>query len=1285
MPSLKIRLLGSFVVSRDEEFIAPEEWPTQKTKDLLKILLTERGHVVPKERLMELLWPDLTPRSAANSLRVGISHLRRILEPALDRPANSTFILTHSQGYTFHLTPRCWIDVDAFQNVIARGQQSEQREEWGPAIAAYQAAQEVYRGDYLEEDRYEDWAIGPREQLREAYLDGLSRLAECHAHQGHHRRALAACQKVLALDPLREGVYRQVMVYHYRLGQRDQALRAFEQCRGLLAEELGVDPMPETVELHTRILREEAVDDPVLIRSTPVPARPGRRPLPAWLPFVGREAETEALAGHLAAAMEGLGRLVLIAGEAGVGKTRLAEEFLALAEEHGAQVFQGRAYELERDLPFQPVREALRRNLFRRLDPERAQQVLGRRAPYVALLVPEIKQFMPDFPSLDPVLPEEERHRLLTGLTRFCLSLAAQHPVVFFVDDLQWADPSSLQFLHFLVRHIAQERVLVLGTYRREEVEPDHHLTAMERHLMREGLAVRQELQRLTRTAVTDLVEQKGAPGWDCVAFSQRLYQETEGNALFVAELIRSLLEAGWLIGDEAGRWQPAPGIDLENEALGLPATAQAVIEARCHAAGSTGQRILRTAAVIGRTFTFDLLRRASGLGTEVLLDTLDVLLARQLVHEHLEADRGGYDFSHDKIREVIYGSLSPARRIHLHGKVAVALEAVYRGRTDEVAAELALHYTEAGDVEKAVDYLLQAGDRARGLYAHQEAIDYYERALEFLKDRSEHERAARTLMKMGLTYHTAFEFRKARRVYDEGFALWQRVGTMQSSVPPPAPHAFRVVGGDPDTLDPAKVSADYQVLVINQLFSGLLELTPELEVIPCVAATWEVLNGGRKYVFHLRDDVRWSDGTAVTAGDFEYAWKRVLDPTTESPRAGLLYDVQGASAFHQGRLSDPDLVGVKALDEVTLSVGLEEPAAYFLYVVADPACYAVPRHVVEVHGAAWAEEANIVTNGPFKLEDRQRGKSIFFLRNSDYHGRFTGNVERVELYDFLRDRPAALELYEADGLDIFEPHGLPQAEVERARQQHAGDYVSVPMLSTFYGMFDVSRPPFDDPRVRRAFVHASDRETLADIVMRGYELPATGGFVPPGMPGHSAGIAQPYDPDLARQLLADAGYPGGRGLPAVVLVPYTRLIPNSKYLEAQWREILGAEIVQWKEDDRPPPHVVLEGWGADYPDPDVFLRVALQSAQYSWQTLHNRNWWQNDTYDRLIERARRIPDQAERMKLYARAERILLDEAAIMPLSYERGHILVKPWVSKYPTSAINLHFWKDVVIEPH
>jgi ABC-type oligopeptide transport system substrate-binding subunit len=259
---------------------------------------------------------------------------------------------------------------------------------------------------------------------------------------------------------------------------------------------------------------------------------------------------------------------------------------------------------------------------------------------------------------------------------------------------------------------------------------------------------------------------------------------------------------------------------------------------------------------------------------------------------------------------------------------------------------------------------------------------------------------------------------------------------------------------------------------------------------------------------------------------------------------------------------------------------------------------------------------------------------------------------------------------------------------MDRARQRHPDEYVTVPRLGTYYVGFNVSRPPFDDRRVRRALALATDRERLADVVLRGGVSPATGGFTPPGMPGHSPGIGLAYDPQTARHLLAEAGYPDGRGFPALDCLTRTGFGHYHEYLAGQWLENLGVEIT-WQRVGRERfldrmfhdrieerPHMGIEGWVANYPDPDDFLRES-DMRRYIGQ-------W-NEAYDRLVERAGQVADHSERMKLYRQADGILVEEAAVILLAYTRWNYLVKPWVSRFPTAAIRRHFWKDVVIEPH
>jgi len=289
MRPLTIRLLGRFRVWRKDELIPPEAWPTQKCKTLLKILLTERGHVVQRDRLLELLWPDLAPDSARGSLHVAISQLRRLLEPGLERPGHSHFVLTRSGGYLLEPGEDCWIDVDAFWEALNRGKHWAERGEWGPAVASFRAAEDLYHGDYLQEDLYEAYTVAPRERLREAYLTCLSELAHCCARLGEFEEAVAACERLLARDRVRESAYRQLMTYHYRRGERDQAVRAFERCRTTLAETLGVAPMPQTRDLHARIVQEDAIPEAELPASG-TGGRPGtgdnsRRGHRVWHPI----------------------------------------------------------------------------------------------------------------------------------------------------------------------------------------------------------------------------------------------------------------------------------------------------------------------------------------------------------------------------------------------------------------------------------------------------------------------------------------------------------------------------------------------------------------------------------------------------------------------------------------------------------------------------------------------------------------------------------------------------------------------------------------------------------------------------------------------------------------------------------------------------------------------------------------------------------------------------------------------------------------------------------------
>jgi ABC-type oligopeptide transport system substrate-binding subunit len=986
--------------------------------------------------------------------------------------------------------------------------------------------------------------------------------------------------------------------------------------------------------------------------------------------MVGREQELQQARALWNATLVGQGKMLLISGEPGIGKTRLVRELVTQAEVSGGQALVGVSY-AEGGTPYAPFRQMIREVLHSAsgdaLDlPEFVLADLLTLAPELRSRHPQVA----DNPVLDP---QAEQQRLFENLMIFYSALSDRTPLLLILEDVQWADSGTLFLLRHLARHTRHQRMLIVATYR--EVEPDEaprfHEVLLD--LDRERLTTRLDLPRLGREETGELL---------AVLFAEEItpelldgiYRETEGNPFFIEEVCKALVESGRVYHQD-GRWHRPESV----AELGIPQSVRVAIQSRVSKLPDDSQETLQLAAVLGREFDFDTLAQASELDEDTLLDTLESAERAQLIEEVSAESGGTFAFLHRLIPSTLVEGLRTLQRRRLHRQAARAVELLH---PDNFEA-LAHHYDQTGNTEKATEYLLRAGDRARALYAHQEAIDDYERALALLKEKGDHENAARTLMKLGLTYHSAFDFKRSRQAYEEGFILWQRVGQLESTaVLTLGPHALRVAVVEPTTLDPTLMADVPSLIAVERLFSSLVQPTPGMGVAPDVVRSWEVLDGGHRYVFRLRDDVFWSDGVQVTAGDFEYAWKWALEPVSQSVLPLFFDDIQGARAYHQGEVPSSDEVGVHALDALTLAVELEGPTSYLFHLLV--LMHPVPRHIVEARGAGWTDLSSIVTNGPFRLVAWERGQSMLLERNPDYHGRFGGNVERVECLFLAGEPQRLLAMYEDDELDILPLVSLPPAERDQARQRYAGEYVSGPWLSTSFMGFDTGRTPFDDPRVRRAFVLATDRGTLADVTLGGYAFPATGGLVPPGMPGHSPGIGLPYDPEEAVRLLAEAGYPGGRGFPVIDCLARGDAGHDvlGEYLKSQWHRNLGVEIT-WQRietsefvdrmSERGPHSWVVE-WLVDYPDPDNALRVNLFIPQ-----------WQNEVYEGLVNSAQRVTNQEERMRKYREADEILVEEAPVLPLYYGRFHLLVKPWVRKHPTSPQRLWFWKDVIIEPH
>jgi oligopeptide transport system substrate-binding protein len=492
--------------------------------------------------------------------------------------------------------------------------------------------------------------------------------------------------------------------------------------------------------------------------------------------------------------------------------------------------------------------------------------------------------------------------------------------------------------------------------------------------------------------------------------------------------------------------------------------------------------------------------------------------------------------------------------------------------------------------------------------------------------------------------------------------------------------NVFRVnLSTEPPSLDWSLATDHVSFNVIANLMAGLTEFDKNLKPVPAIAKSWEFLEGGRKIVFHLRDDVLWSDGKKVRAQDFEYSWKRLLDPKTASEYAYSLFDVVNAEEFHQGKIADAGAVGITAADDTTLEVRLKHPTSYFLALTTFEITYPQRRDVVEKFGSKWTEPENIVTNGPFLLASWKHENEIELKANPNF---FRGKpaIEKVEMF-MVNEMTTALAMYEQGQLDFIDNHSIPA--LEKPRLAKLPGFKRVPQLRGEYYGFAVDRKPFNDPRVRKAFALAIDRSVFPTL-LRGGELSVTS-WIPPGMMAFNPKIGLIYNPPEARRLLREAGYPDGKGFPEVTLA-YNTMEDHKIVAEAvqgMWKRNLGVlvrlENQEWKVFLKrllnDPPPIFRSGWGADYPDPDNFVKLF---ASYSPQ---NYSRWKNPRYDQLIEQAAREMNEAKRIQLYNEAQKILCEvDLPIVPLFARAESTVLNPRYTGLEYNAMSRLLLRDV-----
>ncbi|MGC6425233.1 MAG: peptide ABC transporter substrate-binding protein [Lentimonas sp.] len=500
----------------------------------------------------------------------------------------------------------------------------------------------------------------------------------------------------------------------------------------------------------------------------------------------------------------------------------------------------------------------------------------------------------------------------------------------------------------------------------------------------------------------------------------------------------------------------------------------------------------------------------------------------------------------------------------------------------------------------------------------------------------------------------------------------------------------FIGIVAEPATLDPHLLTGLTEYSVVMSLLEGLTTLNAEtMAVEPGVAQSWDVSTDGLIYTFHFDPSAKWSNGDRVTPEHFLYSFERILTPLLGAPYAYMLYPMRGAEQFHTGKLEDFSKVGVSIIDDHTLKIELEQATPYFLSLLAHNTWFPVHPPTIEEYGgmaeriSKWTKAGNYIGNGPFRMESWRLNTEVHVVRNPHYHDDANNTLNAIHFLPIEID--AEERAFRSGHLHITETVPIHRIDWYRENQPKRIQFAT--SLGVYYYMLNTEREALSDPRVRKALAYSINREQLTEYVLRAGQQPAYH-FTPPNAGGYNAEARFPYDPDLARKLLAEAGFPDGEGFPTFELLYNTSESHRALAVAIQqmWKQELGIEVElhnqEWKAylstREAGDFDILRAAWFGDYDDPNTFLSLGETNNG------NNHTNWSNAKYDALINKAAVTQDPAARKAIFQQAEAILLEEMPVIPLYFYVTTRLIDESVQGWYPSILDHHPYQAISLKP-